>query len=64
MELTLETYDAPAHLPGFLCPQNYWQLCHIRVMRFQKIHKKFNMGNHVNTQISSLLDCKSGLDTA
>lgn len=64
MELTLETYDAPTHLPVFPCPQNYWQLCHIPETRFQQFHKKFNMGNHVSTQISSLLDCKTGLDAA
>lgn len=57
-------YDAPTHLPVFPCPQNYWQLCHIPETRFQQFHKKFNMGNHVSTQISSLLDCKTGLDAA
>lgn len=56
--------NASTHLPGFPCPQNYQQLSHIPEMRFQQFHKKFNLGNHASMQISSLLDCKTGLDTA
>lgn len=61
MELTLETYDAPSHLPGLPYPQNYWQLCHMPEMRLQQLHKRFSTGNHISIQISSLFDCKTVL---
>ena len=61
MELTLETYDAPSHLPGLPCPQSYWQLYHIPEVRLQQFHKKSSTSNHISTQISSLFDCKTVL---
>lgn len=64
MELTLETYDAPSHLPGLSCPQSYWQLYHILETRLKQLHKKFSTSSHINTQISFLFDCKTALAIA
>lgn len=64
MELTLETYDAPSHLPGLPCPQSYWQLYRILETRLKQLHKKFSTSSHISTQISFLFDCKTVLAIA